>query len=344
MPLTHYDPTKSAPITSIVRAAIVVSTLALFVGSLVNAVLGFRDIAVLLALAAPLGISAWGFVHAGHNEAAMGLVCCVLITVITLILALNPLGVHDMAVMAYGGIVLFGALLFSRKSFILITGLTLFAATTAFVYDLNGFSRSVIEQHSGWPQYLDFLLLIAVFAILGRAVAEKLFGSLGEAHIASSADKLTGLRNRSGFVMEASMRLRAAGAEGKSAVLVIADLDHFRRTNSIIGHQAADNILREGARRLAAEYATDVVARIGDDEFAILRVGEHESHAQQFARTVHEALHFDYMGVSVRNAAGYARFPRDASGIESLMMTAESGVAAAKDQEGIRYAGPADRI
>ena len=341
---SNYDPTKSPQITSIVRSAVVVSTLALFVGALVNAVLGFRDIAVLLALAAPLGISAWGFVHAGHNEAAMALLCCVLITVITLILVLNPLGVHDMAVMAYGGIVLFGALLFTRKSFILITGLAVFAATAAFVYDLNGFSRSVIQQHSGWPQYLDFLLLIAVFAILGRAVAEKLFGSLGEAHVASSADQRTGLKNRSGFLMDASMRLRAAGAEGKSAVLVIADLDHFRRTNSIIGHQAADNILREGAARLTAEYGSDLVARIGDDEYAVLRVGEHESHASQFARTVHETLSFEYLGVSVRNAAGYARFPRDASGIESLMMTAESGVAAAKEQEEIRYAGPADRI
>src|SRR5258706_7712878 len=90
---TPYDPTTSAPVSAIVRAAVIVVTLALFAGSMANAALGFRDIAVLLALAAPLGISAWGFVRAGYNEAAMGLLCCVLIVVITLILALNPLGV-----------------------------------------------------------------------------------------------------------------------------------------------------------------------------------------------------------------------------------------------------------
>src|SRR5687767_15766985 len=65
---------------------------------------------------------------------------------------------------------------------------------------------------------------LPIFAILGRAVAEKLFGSLGEAHIASSADKLTGLRNRSGFLMEASMRLRARSEEHTSELQSLAYL------------------------------------------------------------------------------------------------------------------------
>jgi diguanylate cyclase (GGDEF)-like protein len=340
----NYDPTTSPAISAIVRAAVIVSTLALFVGSLVNAVLGYRDIAVVLALAAPLGISAFGFLHAGHNEAAMGLLCCVLITVVTLILALNPLGVHDMAIIAYGGIVLFGTLLFNRKSSYLITGLVVFAATSAFVYDLNGFSRSEIEQYSGWSQYGDFLMIIGVFAVLGRNVAEKLFGTLGEAHAAASQDNLTGLKSRPGFMMEAAMRLRAAHSKGESAALVVVDLDGFRRTNLVIGHQAADNVLQECSRRLAAEFGGDLVGRLGDDEFGVLRTGLHEGHIAEFARVVHKALDFEYLGVSVRNAAGFARFPRDANGIESLMMAAETSLVASKDEETERYSGPGGRI
>src|ERR1700681_3163721 len=99
MPL-HHDPSASAPMTKIVRIALVVVTLALFLGSTLNAVTGHRDLAVLFALATPLGISAWGFARAGHNEAAIVLLCCVLITVVTMVLVLNPLGVHGVAITA----------------------------------------------------------------------------------------------------------------------------------------------------------------------------------------------------------------------------------------------------
>ena len=158
------DSRPSQPTTAIVRVAIIVVTLALFFATSFNALLGHRDIAIMLALATPLGISAWGFAHAGHNEAAMGLICCVLITVVTMILVLSPLGVHDVAIIAYGGVVLVAALLFSRRSFVAIVALTLIAATAAFVADLTGHSRSQISQHTGWPQFVDFLAITSVFA------------------------------------------------------------------------------------------------------------------------------------------------------------------------------------
>jgi len=339
-----YDPTTSAAVSAIIRAAVIVVTVALFAGSLVNAVLGVRDIAVVLALAAPLGISAFGFLRAGYNEAAMALLCCVLITVVTLILAMNPLGVHDMAIMAYGGIVLFGSLLFTRKSFVLIAGLTVFAATAAFAYDLLGFSRSQILRHTGWPQYLDFLMILSVFAILGRAVAERLFGSLGEAHAAATEDTLTGLQSRAGFMSIGATRLAAAAARGEEAALVLLDLDGFRRTNLVIGHEAADNVLRECARRLRQEFGEDLIGRLGDDEFAVLRIGLREGHCPEFARVVHQAVAFDHLGVSVRNAAGFARFPRDADGLEPLLMAAETSLVGSKASETQRCSGPGGRI
>lgn len=342
--MSNYDPTTSPAVSAIVRSAVIVTTLALFAGSLVNAVLGERDIAVMLALAAPLGISAFGFLRAGHNEAAMALLCCVLVTVITLILALSRLGVHDMAVTAYGGIVLFGSLLFSRKSFYLVTVLTLIAATTVFVYGQLGFSRSQVQAFSGWPQYLAFLMIVGVFAVLGRLVAEKLFGSLGEAHVATTQDKLTGLKSRAGFMTLAAARLGEAHAKGEEAALVVVDLDGFRRTNLVIGHEAADNVLRECSRRLQQEFGEDLIGRLGDDEFAVLRTGLHEGHSSEFTRVVHEALAFDYLGVTVRNAAGFARFPRDASAIEPLMMAAQTSLVESKGSGTERYSGPGGRI
>ena len=332
--------------TAIVRVAVIAVTVALFFATSFNALIGHRDIAIMLALATPLGISAWGFARAGHNEAAIALLCCVLITVVTMILVLNPLGVHDVAITAYGGVVLVSSLLLSRRGFFAILGLTLFGATAAFVAEFTGNSRSVVMGLGGWPQYVDFLLITTVFAILGRYSSEQLFGSLGEAHDASGVDSATGLLNRKAFVNVASSRLKALQSNGGYAVLVMVDLDGFRRINLVIGHEAADHLLGETAKRLltAAGEGDHVFGRAGDDEFAVLGVGVPEDRAEAFARELHAKLNFDYQGVSVRRGAGYSRFPRDAHGIESLMLSAESGVASAKAREDDRLAGPADRI
>jgi diguanylate cyclase (GGDEF)-like protein len=339
------NPSASRPMTSIVRVAIVAVTVALFFSSSFNALVGHRDIAVLLALATPLGISAWGFARAGHNEEAMVLLACVLITVVTLILILNRLGVHDVAITVYSGIVLVGALLLSRRSFVAITGLTLFAATGAFVLDMTGHTASQVAAYSGWPQLVQFLAITVVLAVIGRVASEKLLGSLGDAHDASIEDPITGLANRHRFLAMSEELLKLQQNEAGCSVLVLADLDGFRRVNVVIGHRAGDGVLVEVARRLRLMNRGYLTARIGDDEFAVLGTGlPDEQAAASFARAVHDALNFDFSGVSVRNAAGFARFPRDAHGIESLLLAAESSLTSAKGEGRERFAGPADRI
>ena len=87
-----------------------------------------------------------------------------------------------------------------------------------------------------------------------------------------------------------------------------------------------------------------LLGRIGDDELAVLVTGIAEEKAGDLAKAVHDALDFEFLGVSVRNSAGYARFPRDAHGIEPLMLAAQSGMGHAKAHPEDRLSGPADRI
>ncbi len=204
------DPSGSAPMTSIVRVAIAVVTIALFVGSTVNAMNGQRDLAIAFALATPLGISAWGFARGGHNEPALALLACVSIVVVTLVLVMSPLGVHDPALAAYGGIVLLGALLLSRRAFLALAALAVFGASLAFILELNGLTRNRVGT-ADWMGFAEFLVIFGVFAILGRYCAEVLFGRIGAAAKAHTNDPLTALANRTGFLEAAGRRLKSTG-------------------------------------------------------------------------------------------------------------------------------------
>ncbi|MES2820238.1 MAG: EAL domain-containing protein [Pseudomonadota bacterium] len=87
----------------------------------------------------------------------------------------------------------------------------------------------------------------------------------------SHYDELTGLANRSLFkerLHEASQRARQ---HGRSLALLHIDLDRFKLLNDSLGHEVADQLLRQMARRLTqAVSEADCIARLSGDEFAVL--------------------------------------------------------------------------
>jgi diguanylate cyclase (GGDEF)-like protein len=84
-------------------------------------------------------------------------------------------------------------------------------------------------------------------------------------------DPLTEIRNRRGFERELERSLAYVKRYGTSAVLVYIDLDDFKPVNDRHGHAAGDAVLRAVAAALTRSVrASDVVARVGGDEFAVL--------------------------------------------------------------------------
>lgn len=84
-------------------------------------------------------------------------------------------------------------------------------------------------------------------------------------------DALTGLTNRRGFQLIAEKVLGICGRRALPAVLVYADLDNLKPLNDEFGHEAGDRAIVEAAKLLASAFrSSDVVARIGGDEFATL--------------------------------------------------------------------------
>jgi len=118
------------------------------------------------------------------------------------------------------------------------------------------------------------------------------------AHKAAAAvDPLTSLFNRRGFSdLSARMIEREAGL-GRPISVLIFDLDHFKSVNDRFGHQAGDEILKLFARILVHTLrVTDIVARIGGEEFAALlpcSTADAETAAERIRDT------FDNAGVQV---------------------------------------------
>jgi c-di-GMP-specific phosphodiesterase len=84
---------------------------------------------------------------------------------------------------------------------------------------------------------------------------------------ASDLDGLTGLLDRRSFILRARERLQQPGGHE----LVVADLDRLRRLNEALGHERADLVLAALGSRLATAFPPDaLMARIGEDEFAVL--------------------------------------------------------------------------
>ena len=84
-------------------------------------------------------------------------------------------------------------------------------------------------------------------------------------------DPLTDLLNRRGFQRELKRSVAYVKRYGVSAALIFLDLDGFKPVNDRHGHAAGDAMLKTVAAAIVAEVrASDVVARIGGDEFAVL--------------------------------------------------------------------------
>ena len=87
----------------------------------------------------------------------------------------------------------------------------------------------------------------------------------------SSRDALTGLANRRPFELALAREVDRVARAGEPALVLMADIDHFKRINDTHGHPAGDQVLKSVAQTLLdCVRPMDTVARFGGEEFAII--------------------------------------------------------------------------
>ncbi len=97
----------------------------------------------------------------------------------------------------------------------------------------------------------------------------------------SLVDELTGLYNRRGFFALIEHHFKLAKRQNRKLLLLYADLDNLKDINDTFGHQEGDKMLTDAAKILKSTYReSDIVARIGGDEFVVFPVGGCEENVE----------------------------------------------------------------
>ncbi len=143
---------------------------------------------------------------------------------------------------------------------------------------------------------------------------------------AGMRDALTGLATARAFGQRLEEALAAAGKHGRPLGLIVADVDRLRRTNDELGREAGDEVLRRLAGILRAVVGDDRnLARLGDDEFAIIVPGAGRGSARQIAARLRSTVErfrffagFEGPSLPVTLSLGAASFPADADGATAL--------------------------
>lgn len=161
----------------------------------------------------------------------------------------------------------------------------------------------------------------------------------------ANTDALTGLSNRRAFDAQLERQWRHVLEESSQVSLVLLDIDHFKKFNDEYGHLAGDDCLRViGAAVKAAVRSTDIVARYGGEEIAIILPSADPSAALLVAEAVRkaiESLNIPHAGnpegdgkvtaslgvaTALARAGGAIRMP------ESLVLSADKALYMAKSE------------
>jgi diguanylate cyclase (GGDEF)-like protein len=152
------------------------------------------------------------------------------------------------------------------------------------------------------------------------------------------SDTVTALPNRAWLVEHLRALLDEARRTESTVGVLFLDLDRFKDINDTMGHDSGDRLLRIiGERLVKAIRTSDVVARMGGDEFVVLAGDCPDMQAlgglaERIVATVEEPISMEGSELFVTTSIGIASFPADGGDAETLVKHADVAMYRAKDR------------
>jgi diguanylate cyclase (GGDEF)-like protein len=192
---------------------------------------------------------------------------------------------------------------------------------------------------AGWQRWVPWVVLAAfgLAAAAALGMLSRLMRQKAElAHLATH-DPLTGALNRRTLEREFHRLSAAALRSGQSVGVLAIDLDRFKAVNDGYGHATGDELLRRVAETLSLTLRpSDIVARIGGDEFVVLLADVSAEQAEEVAERVFRVLAdsslplADGTEIRARCSVGVAIAGQD-DVIDSALARADGALYRAKD-------------
>ncbi len=178
---------------------------------------------------------------------------------------------------------------------------------------------------------IGIMIEIASIAIEGRRSEKKI---LQLAHY----DELTGLPNRFLYNQHLAKALALAERNRSRLAVLFLDLDRFKNINDTFGHDEGDKVLRSVAQRFRHTLReSDIVARIGGDEFILLIDQFHEPRdlgdiADKLLYEASQPFEIDGQECQLSASIGIATFPTDGKDAQTLLKNADIAMYRAKNK------------
>lgn len=173
----------------------------------------------------------------------------------------------------------------------------------------------------------------AIFSdITQRRQAEERLGYL------ATHDVLTDLANRALFEERLAHAIAQAKRLDRKVAVMYLDLDRFKLVNDTLGHNAGDEVLKMVAGRIVAEVrASDTVARMGGDEFALVLEDVEDVRdvgriARKLLDEVGRAIEIGGREIFVTPSIGISIYPDDGAEAEQLILLADQAMYGAKSR------------
>ena len=208
-------------------------------------------------------------------------------------------------------------------------GLIAWANATGHVFDALG-NRIT---GSGLRSQMEYSIILMTATALAAVIVDR----AQVLRLSGIRDPLTRLANRGYFYERAHQELTRTARSGRPSTVAMLDIDHFKAVNDAHGHAAGDLVLIRFASILRRTMrASDLVARLGGEEFALLLPETSLENARVKLDAIRAALRETAITlqngqtVQITFSAGIAAWPEDGTGVLKLLQVADDRLLAGK--------------